>query len=134
MDTCIHYNHSLREIILPSYKILYKFCSSKEKTTLFLISSLRLFIIYRIFSALYSHKLIIFTNDHSVKSILFVICFVYLLMNIIYLIIIPFKVPDYDQFQLEEEAELIAIALKQHEIEKTQAYKAKEEAQPLVES
>ena len=54
MSVCIHYEYSLLELFVPSYKILYKFCSSKEKTILFVLSLLRLFIFYRLFYKRYS--------------------------------------------------------------------------------
>jgi hypothetical protein len=56
----------------------------------------------------------------SAKYIFFVICFFYLFINIIYVIIIPFKNADYDQVDMEEEAEIIALALKEHEIDRKQ--------------
>jgi predicted S18 family serine protease len=128
MATCIHYNYSLYELFFPSYKIFEKFCSSSEKTTLFAISALRLFIIYRLYH--------VFNNLQNFygKNELSWTFFVYLLINLIYLIIIFFKTPDYDQIEMEQEAEGIALALEENTIEKSQYYKAQQEAKPVIES
>lgn len=128
MATCIHYNYSLIEILLPSYRLLQKFCSSREKTVLFVISSLRLFIVYRLY------HVIKYSQDFYGKNILFMGWFVYLLINLVYIILIPFKIPDYDQVQMDEEAEAIAIALEQNKIEKTKFYKEHTAEKPVIES
>lgn len=128
MATCIHYNYSWIELLLPSYKIFEKFCSSREKTVLFLISLLRLFIIYRLYHVMNN------SQDFYGKNILFNIFVVYLLINIIYLIIIPFKNPDYDQIEMEQEAGAIALALEQNKIEKTKFYEEQNKREPVIES
>lgn len=128
MVTCIHYNYSWIELLLPSYKIFQKFCSSRGKTVLFLISLLRLFIIYRLFHVFNT------SQDFYGKNTLFYIFMVYLLINIIYLIIIPFKTPDYDQVEMEQEAEAIALALEQNKIEKTKFYEEQNKLKPVIES
>jgi hypothetical protein len=128
MATCIHYNYSWIELLLPSYKIFQKFCSSREKTVLFLISSLRLFIIYRLYHVVNN------SQDFYGKNILFNIFVVYLLINIMYLIIIPFKIPDYDQIEMEQEAGAIALALEQNKIEKTKFYEEQNKREPVIES
>lgn len=116
---CIHYNYRWTEILFPSYKIFYKFCSSIEKTTIFLISLIRLFIVYRLFMLFDPTYDMITKYEYSLKYILLLVVFVYFLINLVYLIVIPFKVPDYDQQQLEDEAEIIAMALKQNEVDKS---------------
>lgn len=113
MDTCIHYKYLLTELLLPSYKILLKFCSSTEKTVIFIISVIRLFIIYRLYHVLNN------TTDFYKKNILLMICLVYLIINIIYVIIIPFKTPDYDQVQMDQEAQIIALALQENKVDKS---------------
>lgn len=123
---CIHYSYRLAELFFPSYKIFYKFCSSTEKTTIFLISLIRLFIVYRLFMLFDPTYNMITKYEYSLKYILLLVMFVYFLINLIYLIVIPFKVPDYDQLELENEAEIIAMALKQNEIDKSLMIDVKE--------
>lgn len=64
--------------------------------------------------------------EYSLKYILLLVMFVYFLINLIYVIVIPFKVPDYDQLELENEAEIIAMALKKNEIDKSLMIDVKE--------
>jgi len=116
MDKCINYTYSLYELLIPSLKILQKFCSSIDKTNLFLMSLLRLFIIYRLFFYLNNKELILFSINNPIKFTFFMICLIYLLINIAYIVIIFYKKPDYDQRELDQKSDLIAIALSQNKV------------------
>lgn len=108
MSTCIHYEYSLLELFVPSYKIIYKFCSSTEKTIIFFISLVRLFIFYRLFTY--------FNNNKMLSPMLYILYLSYIIFNIIYIIIILFKTPDYDQVEMEREVGDIVIALEQNKV------------------
>lgn len=116
MDNCIYYTYSLYELLFPSLKILQTFCSSIDKTNLFLMSLLRLFIIYRLFFYLNNNGLILFSQNNPIKLTFFMICLIYLLINILYIVIIFYKKPDYDQQELDQKAGLMAIALDQNKV------------------
>jgi hypothetical protein len=44
------------------------------------------------------------------------VCLIYLLINIAYIVIIFYKKSDYDQQELDQKSDLIAIALSQNKV------------------
>ncbi len=116
MEECINYTYSLLELIIPSIQIQHKFCSSIDKTNLLIISLLRLFIVYRLFNYLNNNGLVLLSLGNPIKLILFIICLVYFTINVVYIGIIFYKKPEYDQQQLEQEAGIISLALEQNKV------------------
>lgn len=106
--SCIHYKHSLLEFLVPSYKIIYKFCSSTEKTVIFFISLIRLCIFYRLFTY--------FNNNKMLSPLMYYVYLFYLMFNVFYIIIVLFKEPDYDQVEMEREVSDIVVALEQNNV------------------
>lgn len=95
MDTynCINYNPNFIDIFLPSYKIIYKFCLSTDKTKLFLISLCRLCFWLLIFASLTNNNYI----SQEDNTIIFIVLLSYILINMVYIIIVIFKTPAIDK-------------------------------------
>ena len=109
--SCIHYNYRLIEFLFPSIQIIYKFCSSIDKTNLFIMSLSRIIIIYWLFYILHKNGYAKWSEHVPMQMLLYMIFMMYLLGNVLCLILIPFKEVEYDQVQMEEEAEIIAKEL-----------------------
>ncbi len=116
MEECINYTYSLLELIVPSAQIQRKFCSSIDKTKILIISLLRLFIVCILFKYLNKNEFVLVSLNNPIKLTLFMICFVYFIINIVYIVIIFSKKPEYDQQQLEQEASIISLALEQNKV------------------
>lgn len=91
MDTysCISYYPTFIDVFLPSYKIIYKFCISTDKTKLFLISVCRLCFWLIIFAGLINNNYISQENN----TIIFLILATYIIINLAYIVIVIFKKP-----------------------------------------
>jgi hypothetical protein len=118
MADCIHYNYNWLELLVPSYKGLKKICSSREKSVLFIVSLVRLCIVLRIVMWLGLSYDKVMDYKLSLGYIFFMVCVVYLFMNSLYLMMVILRKPEYDQFEMEQEAEIIAMVLKEYEINK----------------
>lgn len=90
---CIEFNPTLIDLFLPSYKILYKFCLSTDKTKLFLISLCRL-CFWSIITASLINNDYISQNDNT---IIFLILITYIIINLFYIMILIFKRPTIDK-------------------------------------
>ncbi|ARF11199.1 hypothetical protein Klosneuvirus_1_56 [Klosneuvirus KNV1] len=90
---CVDFNPTLIDLFLPSYKIIYKFCLSTDKTRLFLISLARLCFWSIITSSLINNGYIGQENN----TIVFLILVAYILINLFYIIILIFKRPTIDK-------------------------------------
>ena len=95
MDTynCINYNPNFIDIFLPSYKIIYKFCLSTDKTKLFLISLCRLSLWLIIVASLINNNYI----SQEDNTIIFIVLLSYIIINMVYIIIVIFKTPAIDK-------------------------------------
>jgi hypothetical protein len=102
--------------LVPSLKIFRKFCSSSEKTVLFIVSVLRLFIVYRIFEYLNKMGYAKLYEGGPAQIFLFFLCISYILINIVYIIVIFWKVTEYDQVELDREVDDIAVALAENPV------------------
>lgn len=90
---CVEFNPTLIDLFLPSYKIIYKFCLSTDKTKLFLISLARLCFWSIITASLINNNYIGQENN----TIIFLILVTYILINLFYIIILIFKRPTIDK-------------------------------------
>jgi len=90
---CVEFNPTLIDLFLPSYKIIYKFCLSTDKTKLFFISLARL-CFWSILTASLIKNDYIGQNDNA---IVFLVLVAYILINLFYIIILIFKRPTIDK-------------------------------------
>lgn len=95
MDTynCVEFYPTFIDLFLPSYKIIYKFCLSTDKTRLFLISLARLCFWAIIMAALTNNSYI----GQEDNTLIYIILFTYIIINLIYIIIVIFKRPTIDK-------------------------------------
>lgn len=100
---CVNYNFSYYDLVIPRIEIFYKLCVIRDKTNMFLISIIRLFIILMIFHYLSNKKIIEWNMNTPIKTLLFSMTIVFLMANIVYLIVLLYKIPAIDEKQLEEE-------------------------------
>ena len=110
---CIKYSPSIIDYFMPNIAFIYKLCLSEDKTKLFLVSFIRLIFITIIFFVLRVFDLIELNLDKLVKKSFYGLLLSYLIINIIYLIIVVFKQPAIDKYELEETTSNVANALKQ---------------------
>ena len=115
---CIKYEPSIIDYVFPNSAFIYKLCLSEDKTKLFLVSFIRLIFISILFAFLKSFNFVELNLDKLVKISLFGLIFSYLIINIIYLIIVVFKQPAIDKYELEETTSGLANALKKNEYTK----------------
>jgi phosphate starvation-inducible membrane PsiE len=80
-EKCISYRNKLYEFILPSPIILKTFCMSYDKTEIFITSLIRL-VIY----------IILLKSTKKYNSIQ-IILYIFILLNLIYMIVIILKTP-----------------------------------------
>lgn len=90
---CISYNPSWIDLIIPSYKILFKFCTIRDKTNMFITSIVRLFIICVLFYYLLYAQIIEWNMNNPIKTTFFCLILAYIFVNILYIIVLLFKMP-----------------------------------------
>lgn len=100
---CINYNFSYFDLLIPSYEIFFKLCVARDKTNMFLISIIRLIIVYYIFTYLSTKKIIEWNMNMPIRTLLFCLMITFLFTNIIFLIVLLFKMPAIDEKQLEKD-------------------------------
>jgi hypothetical protein len=115
---CIKYEPGVIDYIFPNIAFIYKLCLSKDKTKLFLVSFIRLIFITIIFFILRAFNLIELNLNKLFKTSFYGFILSYLIINFIYLIIVVFKQPAIDKYELEESTSKMAAALKKEEYTK----------------
>lgn len=101
---CVNYNFSYYDLIIPRIEIFYKLCVIRDKTNMFLISMIRLLVVYVLFNYLSNNLIIEWNMNAPIRTLLFSLMTVFLMSNIVYLIVLFYKMPAIDEKQLEEES------------------------------
>jgi hypothetical protein len=116
MSDCINYTFSWMDLLIPPYQLIYVLCISYDKTILFIVSLIRLYIWYKIYTYLKSKDYIEWNYDKSLKTIGFSIIFLILLINTIYLVLVLLKKPLIDKYKLDADTTNLAAALQSEQI------------------
>jgi hypothetical protein len=98
---CIYYTFTIKQLFLPSPQLLYKLCVSYDKTKLFIVSTIRLFIIASIFQYLLTQGIMVWDRHRLFRTSLFLLVLLYLIINILYIPIILLKSPAMDKDELD---------------------------------
>ena len=115
---CIKYKPSLLHYIFPNSAFIYKLCLSEDKTKLFLVSFIRLIFITIIFFLLKTFDIIELNLDKLYKTSFYGLLLSYLIINFVYLIIVVFKKPAIDKYELEETSQKVASLLAKEQVVK----------------
>jgi len=106
--SCIEYDFSLLDLLIPSRHIIYKLCISRNKTTLFIVSTLRMLFWGCIFLFFYKKGIVEWNYNKSLRTIGFSIFLLILIVNIGYLILVVFKKPAIDKYLMDENSTELA--------------------------
>jgi len=116
MSECSDYNVSWSHLFIPPIQILFKLCNTYDKTNLFLVSLIRLGILSSLFYILKNRNVIEINKDKFLKSTVFIIFVVYLVINVIYLLIVLIKKAVINKNELENTANGIASYLENNKL------------------
>ena len=116
---CTDYKIKIYDLLVPPYQTLYKICTIREKTYMFILAIIRLYILYKIIKYLQIHYDVKFNVKKPYRLMLYVTLIIYMLINISVLIIITFKKPDINKNVDSEIATEIAKVLKTDGISKS---------------
>ncbi len=86
--SCVEYQINLIDFLFPNLDILYKVCSVRSKTLLFIVCLIRIFIMY------YFYKI-------SITSIYSYVFLLLLALNMIVFVLILIKKPRYSEDQIK---------------------------------
>ena len=103
MEVCKNYKREWWHFLLPNNYLLYKLCTSEDKTNLFLTDLVRFLIYFFLFFYLNLFGFISLTSDNRLKFYLYVVMLTLVLLNLIILIIVIFKKNLYSKTQIQEE-------------------------------
>lgn len=98
---CITYEFSYYEFLIPSYKIFLKLCTSRDKTKLFIMSVIRMYIIYTLFYYLKDNKMIGWDKENWKRIIIYILSAMFLFINFMYIIVLLIKKPAIDKNDVE---------------------------------
>lgn len=115
---CINYNPSFWDFLFPNKELLYKLCLSFDKTKLFLVSLVRITMYFILFIYLQSYSYIELDLNQTGKTMCYALLLAYIIMNILFLIIVLFKKPAIDKYELDRTSTSLALALQEEETKK----------------
>jgi hypothetical protein len=113
---CINYNISIFDFILPPYQIFFKICLSFDKTKMFLVSMIRLFVWLVIFKILRSKQIVEWDPNNNFKVFTYLTMILIIFINVIYILFLLIKTSAINKYDLGDIAGETALYLKKNQL------------------
>lgn len=112
---CFEYEFSIMDLIIPQYYIFLKFCLPHTKTKIFITSFLRIILWTVLFFVLKNYDIINYCGN-NIKIFGYQFLLVMIIINIVYLILIIFKIPSLTKNKINKSSKTIYDFLENNKI------------------